>query len=210
MTIATQRKKRRTGRRPGPSATREAIAAAAGRQFGELGYERTTIRGIAKEAKVDPALVLHFFGSKRELFNSATVLSLELEEALPEIVDGPRSMLGKRVADWVVSTLENPDSRQAITGILRASVSDPEAARAAREVVTARVLVPIAEHIDADQPQLRAALVNMEMVGLIVARYIVAVEPLASMGPSDLVDAIGPTLQRYLTKPLGPDKPGSR
>jgi AcrR family transcriptional regulator len=209
VTIATQQKKRRTGRRPGPGVTREAIAAAAGRQFGELGYERTTIRGIAKEAKVDPALVLHFFGSKRELFNSATILSLELDEALPQIIDGPRSMLGRRITRWVVDALEQPESRQAITGILRAAVSDPEAAQAARDVVTARVLAPIAEHIDADRPELRASLVNSQMVGVIMGRYIVPVEPLASMSPSDLVDAIAPTVQRYLTRPLGTGKAGS-
>jgi AcrR family transcriptional regulator len=210
VTIATQKKKRRTGRRPGPSTTREAIAAAAQRQFGELGYERTTIRGVAEEADVDPALVLHFFGSKQELFASVTALPLELDQAMPHIVDGPRSMLGKRLAEWAVGVLEDPESRQAVTGILRAAVSGPEAVQAARELVSARVLVPIAEHIGADQPKLRASLVNSQMVGLIIARYVLALEPLASMSPSALVDAIGPNLQRYLTRPLASGKPGSR
>lgn len=209
MNIATRQTKR-TGRRPGPSGTREAIAAAARRQFGELGYERTTIRGIAEEADVDPALVLHFFGSKRELFDSVTALPFELDEALPQIVNGPRSMLGKRLAEWVVGALEEPESRQAITGILRAAVSGPEAAQTARELVTTRVLGPIAEHIDSDQPELRASLVNSQMVGLIIARYIVAAEPLASMNPRALVDAIAPNFQRYLAGPLGPRKLGSR
>jgi Tetracyclin repressor-like, C-terminal domain len=77
-------------------------------------------------------------------------------------------------------------------------------------LVSARVLVPIAERIGADQPKLRASLVNSQMVGLIIARYVLALEPLASMSPSALVDAIGPNLQRYLTRPLASGKPGSR
>ena len=56
------------GRRPGTSNSREAIAGAARALFGELGYDRTTIRGVAAAASVDPALVMHFFGSKQKLF----------------------------------------------------------------------------------------------------------------------------------------------
>lgn len=196
------KRRRRTGRRPGQSGTREAIVDAARRQFAELGYTRTTIRGIAQEADVDPALVLHFFGSKQKLFASVTALPFELEEAMPQIVDGPRSQLGTRLAAFLLDVLEDPDSRSAITGIVRAAASEPEAARAARELVTARVLVPIAERIEADQPELRASLVNSQMVGLIMARYIVALEPLASLPAERVVQAIAPNLQRYLAAPL--------
>lgn len=191
------------GRRPGQSGTREAIAGAAKRRFSELGYDRTTIRGIAAEADVDPALISHFFGSKESLFAAVTAMPFELTEAMPRIVDGPRSRIGVRLAEFVVGVLEDPESRQAITSIVRAATSAPGAARAARELVTARVLLPIAKAIDADQPELRASLVNSQMVGLVMARYIVALEPLASLPPADLVRAIGPNLQRYLTGSLG-------
>ena len=74
--------KRRPGRPAGGTQTREQIAAAARGQFAGLGYERTTIRGVAKEAGVDPALVHHFFGSKQRLFLSVTELPLQPEEVL--------------------------------------------------------------------------------------------------------------------------------
>jgi AcrR family transcriptional regulator len=180
------------------------------RQFANLGYEGTTIRGIAKEAGVDPALVHHFFGSKKELFASVTTFPFELEEAMPRIIEGPRSELGRRLAEWALGVLEDPESREAINGIVRAGVSDQGAADASRELVTAEVLVPIAKGIDADEPELRASLINAQLVGLIVARYIVAVEPLASLPAERVIDAISPSLQRYLTRPLRPSQSNTR
>ncbi len=196
------RKRQRTGRRPGKSGSREAIAEAARRQFAERGYDRATIRGIAADARVDPALVSHFFGSKQELFAAVTVLPFDLDEAMPQIVAGPRSKLGERLAEWVLGVLDDPDSRRTITGIVRAAVSGPEAAGAARDVVSSHVLIPIAEAIDADQPELRANLINSQMVGLVMARHIVATEPLASLPSEDVIRTIAPNLQRYLTGPL--------
>jgi Tetracyclin repressor-like, C-terminal domain len=122
---------------------------------------------------------------------------------MPQIVAGPRSKLGERLAEWLLRVLDDPDSRRRITGIVRAAASAPEAARAARDVVADRVLVPIAEAIDADQPKLRASLINSQMVGLIMARYIVALEPLSSLPAEKVVQAIAPNLQRYLTGSLG-------
>jgi AcrR family transcriptional regulator len=201
--VASRKKGRRTGRRPGESGSREAIAEAARDRFAERGYDRATIRGIAADAAVDPALISHFFGSKQELFAAVTVLPFDLDEAMPQIVAGPRSKLGERLAEWLLGVLDDPDSRRRITGIVRAAASAPEAARAARDVVADRVLVPIAEAIDADQPKLRASLINSQMVGLIMARYIVALEPLSSLPAEQVVQAIAPNLQRYLTGSLG-------
>ena len=196
------RAKRRPGRRPGESGTREAIAGAARRLFAKRGYDRTTLRAVAEVADVDPALVSHFFGSKAGLFAAVTELPVELAEALPSITDGPRSQVGRRLAEFLVGVLEDPEARRSITGIVRAAASEPEAARAVREIVTARVLTPIAESLAADQPRLRASLINAQMVGLIMARYVVALEPLASAPPETIVAAIAPNLQRYLTGPL--------
>jgi AcrR family transcriptional regulator len=190
---------KKLGRRPGESGTREAIAQAAQRLFSELGYDRTTIRAIAAAADVDPALVNHFFGSKQDLFRAVTTLPVELAEVLPRIAEGPRSQAGLRLADYVMGVLEDPETRRAITGLVRAAASDPEAARVVREIVTARVLTPIAEHLAADRPTLRASLINSQMVGLIMARYVLALEPLASLPRDEVVQAIAPNLQRYLT-----------
>jgi AcrR family transcriptional regulator len=197
------RARKRLGRRPGESGTREAIAAAARRLFSERGYDRTTIRGIAEAADVDPALINHFFGSKQELFAAVTTFPVELADAMPRIAEGPRSRVGLRLAEFVLGALEDPETRRAITSLVRAATSEPEAARSVREIVTARVLTPIAETLAADQPKLRASLINSQMVGLVMARYILELEPLASLPREEVVEAIAPNLQRYLTGPLG-------
>src|SRR5262245_34120829 len=143
-------KAKRLGRRPGQSGTREAIADAARELFSERGYDRTTIRGIASAAAVDPALVNHFFGSKQELFAAVTTFPIELEQAIPQIAEGPRSKVGLRLAGFLLDALEDAETRRRIISIVRAATSEPEAARAAREIVTARVLIPIAEGLAAD------------------------------------------------------------
>jgi AcrR family transcriptional regulator len=202
MSSVSAVKRSRAGRRPGTSGTRAAIAAAARRRFAELGYDRTTIRGIADEAGVDAALVVHFFGSKQRLFLSVMALPFEPERVLPEILAGPRSQAGLRLARFAVSILENPESRNVLTGVLRAAASEPEAARVARELVAERVVAAFSEGLAVDQPELRANLVSSQIVGLIMARYVLAVEPLASLDADDLAKAIAPNLQRYLTRPL--------
>jgi AcrR family transcriptional regulator len=196
--------RRRPGRPPGDSRTREQIAAAARRQFAELGYERTTIRSIAKEAGVDPALVHHFFGSKQRLFLSVTELPLQPEEVLPGVLAGRRSEAGMRLARFSVELWENPEARERLAGILRAAVSEPEAAQMARELATERFVGAISESLGVDDAPLRASLISSQGIGIAMARYILRVEPLASMDPDALVEAIAPTFQNYLTGPVGP------
>jgi AcrR family transcriptional regulator len=196
--------RRQPGRPPGESRTREAIAAAARRQFAELGYGRTTIRGVAAEAGVDPALVHHFFGSKQRLFLSVTELPLQPEEVLPGILAGRRSEAGMRLARFSVELWENPEARERLAGILRAAVSEPEAAQMARELATERFVGAISESLGVDDAPLRASLISSHGIGIAMARYILRVEPLASMAPDALIEAIAPTFQNYLTRPLAP------
>jgi AcrR family transcriptional regulator len=194
---------RRTGRRPGQSGTRAAIAESARRRFADLGYERTTIRAVARDAGVDPALVLRFFGSKQKLFVSVMGLPFEPEEAFPEVLAGRRSEAGVRFARFAVGLLEDPHGRSVITGLLRAAASEPEAARLVRDLVAGRVVAAISETLAVDDARLRANLVASLIVGLAMSRYIIRAEPLASLDPDAVVEAIAPNLQRYLTQPLG-------
>jgi AcrR family transcriptional regulator len=193
---------RRAGRRPGTSGTREAIENAARRNFGELGYERTTIRAIAEEAGVDPALVVHFFGSKQQLFLAVIDLPFAPEEVLPTILAGDRDGVGKRFARFIVGVLEDASARSVVTGMVRAAASEPEAARMLRELISRRVFAAITASLGAENAELRATLVGSQVVGLVVARYIVAVEPLASLDPDPLVEALAPNFQRYLVGSL--------
>jgi AcrR family transcriptional regulator len=193
---------RRRGRRPGTSEAREEIARAARGQFAALGYDRTTIRSVAAEARVDPALVIHYFGSKQRLFLAAVELPFEVSELVERLQHGPRTKVGERVAQFVLEVLEDPEARARWTGIIRAAASDPDAAGILREVLKQRIFEPLAQALHSDDAALRANLVGSQVVGLLMARHIVGVEPIASTGTEILVTAIAPTFQRYLTGPL--------
>jgi AcrR family transcriptional regulator len=194
--------RKRAGRRPGTSGTREAILAAARSQFAAVGYDRTTLRSVAAEAGVDPALVVHFFGSKQRLFLAGVDLPFDPAGLIDQLAAGPRHAIGERVAAFAVGALENPDARDRWIGMIRAATSEPEATRVFREVLETRVFTPLAERLGVEDAALRAALMGTQLVGVAMARHIVGVEPIASAAPETLAAAIAPTLQRYLVEPL--------
>src|SRR5688500_4619766 len=97
---------KRSGRRPGPTTTRDAVAEAARRQFAELRYDRTTMRGIAGEAGVDAALVVRFHGSKEALFREVMALPAAVAEGMAGLAEGPKATVGRRLAQVIVGMLE--------------------------------------------------------------------------------------------------------
>ena len=198
------RQTRRSGRRPGASGTREAILAAAGRQFAEHGYDRASLRAIAAEAGVDQKLIAYFFGSKQQLFVAAVGLPLNPAEELPAILAGDPEKLGDRVAALLTRVLEQPELHQRLTGVIRAAASEPAVARMLREFLTRELFTRVAKMLGGDDAAFRLNLVGSQIVGLMMARYVVAVEPLASLPPEQVANAIAATLERYLVGPLEP------
>lgn len=196
-----------SGRRPGDSGTREAIVAAARRQFAEVGYDRTSMRQVAIEAGVDPALVSHFHGSKKQLFLAVVELPFQPADVLPVLLGGNREEIGARLARFALSVLESEVGKGRVIGLIRAATSEPAAAEVIRELITRELLIPLAEGMGSDDAAFRASLVASQVVGLVMARYIVAVEPLASREAASVANAIAPTLQRYLTGDLSAEHP---
>jgi AcrR family transcriptional regulator len=192
---------KRTGRRPGATGTREQITVAARSLFADLGYERATFRAIAGAAGVDPALVVHFYGTKDELFRQVMALPPPIADGLERLAEGPRETVGRRLAELIVGALENPASRTVVLGRIRCASSHPDAAALVRETVT-RDLLRLATALSDDEPETRAVLVGAQVVGLALARHIVRVEPLASMSSSDVIEIYAPTFQHYLVEPL--------
>jgi AcrR family transcriptional regulator len=190
------------GRRPGPTETPEAIRAAATRQFSELGFDRATIRSIASEAGVDPALVIHHFGSKQRLFVEAVQLPFPPEELIAQLAGGRRSQVGERAVRFILSVLANDDARARWLGLIRSAVTEPEATRVFREILTTRIFRPLAEQLGMDEAPLRASLAGSQVIGLVMARHIVLVEPIASLDEERLVEVLAPTIQRYLVGAL--------
>jgi AcrR family transcriptional regulator len=198
----SDRDRARSGRRPGDSGTRDAIRAAAREQFAQQGYDRTSMRSVALQAGVDPTLVSHFFGSKQRLFAEVMQLPFDPAAVLPHILAGDRSGIGARLAGFILTMLSHPEGAERMTGLVRAAASEDAAAAAVRERVSRDILAPLAAGLGSDRPELRGSLAASQMVGLVMARHVVRIEPLASLPSEQVVALIAPTLQRYLVEPL--------
>ncbi|SED12509.1 MULTISPECIES: TetR family transcriptional regulator [Streptomyces] len=189
----------RTEEESGPGA-RERILEAARAQFAERGYDKASVRGIAKAAGVDPALVHHYFGTKDEVFAAAIEVSFEPTAVVPAILGGPREAIGERLARFFIGVWENPASRAPLLAIVRSALTHEAAAKVLRTFVLRRLLERIAAELDVPDPGFRAELAASHMIGIVIMRYVIQVEPLASADPERIVEQVAPTLQRYLTE----------
>ena len=197
----------RTGRRPGEPATRERIVEAARHLFAERGFDRTSVRAVAAEAGVDPALVHHYFGTKQRLFIEAVDFPIDAAAAIGTLSAGDVDDAGERLVRFALRLWDDPVVLPRLLGVLRSAVTDPEAARMLGTLFTRQGPVQLVRALGADQPDLRAELVGTQLVGLAVARHVLRVEPLASADHETIVAAIGPTMQRYLVGDLGTGGP---
>ncbi|MEV8590386.1 TetR family transcriptional regulator [Streptomyces sp. NPDC051180] len=189
----------RTEEESGPGA-RERILEAARAEFAERGYDKASVRGIARAAGVDPALVHHYFGTKDDVFAAAIEVSFEPAAVVPAIVAGPRDALGERLARFFIGVWENPVSRAPLLATVRSALTHEAAAKVLRTFVLRRLLERIAAELDVPDPALRAELAASQMIGVVIMRYVIQVEPLASADPEEIVAQVAPTLQRYLTE----------
>ena len=189
----------RSGRRPGVSGTREAILDAARRAFAEQGYQRATIRGVAELAGVDAALVHHYFGTKQGLFAAAMQFPVNPLERLSAVLANDPELVGQRLVETFLSIWDHAADQSPLLALVRSAVGDERAAAMLREFITEEVLGQIARRLGSPDARLRATLVGSQVVGLLMLRYIIRVEPLASAPAGQVAAAVGPTLQRYLT-----------
>jgi AcrR family transcriptional regulator len=192
---------RRTGRRPGPNRTRDEILQAARAAFAARGYDAVSVRAIARNANVDPALVHRFFGSKEGVFVAAMQLPVTPSRLVPAILAQGPDGLGERVVETLLALYDKTGARTPFQAFLRAAVTNEQAATMLREFLTTEILGRVAAAAP-DQPELRAALVASQILGLVMARYIVRVPQIAEAKRSHLAACIGPTIQRYLTATL--------
>ncbi|OJF13286.1 TetR/AcrR family transcriptional regulator [Couchioplanes caeruleus] len=194
---------RRSGRRPGNQDTKQSILEAARTIFAERGFDKASIRAIAGEAGVDPALVHHYFGTKEKLFLASVNAPVNPAELIPKALAGPREEAGARLVALVLSVWDSPAGGAAVA-LMRSALSNEWTARLMREFVLTQVLRrAVAElGIDAEEAPVRAALVATQIAGLAVVRYVLKAEPVASADPQRLVAAVGPSVQRYLTEDL--------
>lgn len=192
---------RRTGRRPGPNRTREEILHAARAAFAARGYDAVSVRAIARDANVDPALIHRFFGSKESVFVAAMQLPVRPSRLVPAILAQGPDGLGERVVETLLTLYDKTGVGAPFQAFLRAAVTNEQAATMLREFLTTEILGRVAAAAP-DQPELRAALAASQILGLVMARYIVRVPQIAEAERSHLAACIGPTIQCYLTETL--------
>jgi AcrR family transcriptional regulator len=189
-----------TGKARRSDATKDAILAAARERFAADGYERATIRAIAADAGIDPAMVMRYFGNKEKLFATAA----EFDLRLPDLTDVPREQLGRRVAGHMFDRWNGDETLMAL---LRAAVTHPAAADRMREIFAAQ-LGPAIHRIAPDDVPTRAGLLATQVLGLALTRYVLRLPPVVAMDRDMIVAWLGPTLQQYLTG--SPEQPADR
>ncbi|KAB2372539.1 TetR/AcrR family transcriptional regulator [Actinomadura montaniterrae] len=184
------------GRRPGPTETREAILAEAREMFADKGYDGTSLRAIARAAGVDPALVHHFFGTKEGVFVEAMRFPVDPAVVLPHLLSQPHERLGESIVRTFLQVWDDPDRRAPILAMLRSAMTNERAAAMMREFVTSALLVRAEAAGAVSRLSIQAAV--GQMIGVMILRYVLLVEPMASASEDELVALVAPTLQRYL------------
>jgi AcrR family transcriptional regulator len=189
---------RRTGRRPGDSGAREAILREARQSFGSAGFSGTTIRGVARAAGVDPALVHHYFGSKGELFAASLELPFDPTVVVPALLAQGMDGLGERLVRTFLGIWDATPGQGPLLALIRSAASDERAAGSLRDFLTGVVIGPLARAAGVEGAELRASMAASQVVGLAMARYVIRLEPLASASVDELAPLVGATLDRYL------------
>jgi AcrR family transcriptional regulator len=174
-------------------ATRAAILDAARERFAADGYERATIRAIAADARIDPAMVMRYYGSKEKLFAAAAEFNLRL----PDLTAIPRTRLGRTVVGIFLDRWEEDET---LTALLRAAITNPAAAERMRGIFATQVGPAIARlGMPPAEARHRAGLVATQLLGLGLSRYVLRLPPVVAMSRAEVVAWLGPTVQRYLT-----------
>ncbi|GEJ99136.1 TetR/AcrR family transcriptional regulator [Streptomyces sp. NPDC003388] len=201
MTGATSRRRGRPPRTES-AGTRDRILAAAREEFSERGYEKTSVRGIAKAAGVDSALVHHYFGTKEQIFEASVAVAFAPALEVPDaIADVPPAEVGERLTRFLLGVWENPTTRTPLLAILRSAVNNETAAAVFRRLVASQLLRRVAAQVDLPDAELRAELAAAQLVGAAMMRYVIKLEPLASADLEQIVARVAPVVQRHLTEP---------
>jgi AcrR family transcriptional regulator len=189
---------------PRSEGTRRAILHAARTLFAARGYEQTTIRAVAAQADVDASMVMRYFQSKAGLFTAAVTTDLQV----PDLCSVPASRRGELLVRYFVGRWEGPDADDKLIALLRTAVTSEAIAGQVQAILGHRLAERIAALGEEHAPG-RAAFIAAQLLGLALCRYILRFEPLASLPADEVVAAVAPSVDRYLTwRASGPGTPG--
>ncbi|WP_413455403.1 TetR family transcriptional regulator [Glutamicibacter sp. FR1] len=192
---------RKRGRPKGSTTgtTKAAILRAASKEFSHAGYEAASLRSVARRAGVDPALVHHYFKDKDDLFVQTMHIRVNPGEI---IAQGPAGADGRGAGSRLLTTWRKPAFRTAATAIIRGLISSSSATKILRPFLQKEIFSRLGSRLPEESAEPRVALVASQIIGLIVARYIIDLEPLASMDDEQVIELVAPAIQRYLTGEL--------
>ena len=189
---------RTPGRRPGSQDTRGQILTVARAHFSARGYDATSIRAIAVDAGVDPALVHHYFGAKEQLFAACMDMALDPGAALSAAFDGDLDTIGERLVQLQLRLWGEPAGRDSMLALVRSATSNEQAASMLREFVSSVLLERLRPLIgDDEEAALRAAAAASQLIGMAFARYVVQLPALVAASDEDIVRTVGPAVQSY-------------
>ena len=190
---------KRSGRRPGSPDTREEILDAARDAFAADGFERSSIRRIAADAGVDPALVHHYFGTKDKLFLAAVEAPFNPGEMIPQVFSHGRDNIGEHLVRTFIGIWDSPVGNRA-AAFLRSAITHPQMSKLVEQFLTTQVIRKGLSELDdqIDYVDLRGGLVASQLLGLALTRYILKVDALVSLSVDELVDLYAPTFDRYI------------
>lgn len=189
------------GRRAGGADTRGEILEAARSSFAEAGFAGTSIRKVAASAGVDPALVHHYFGTKDDLFVAALQFPVDPRAVMAGVAAGDPDTLGSRLLERFLGVWESPQARLPLLALVRAGVAGEPGRSLVESALSRLVFGALGEALELDDSDRRLSLVASQMIGLVVTRYVLELEPLASMPAEEVAAWLGPTVQRYLVDP---------
>lgn len=189
----------RSGRRPGGVDTKGTILAAARSEFGAKGYHMATIRSIAAEAGVDPALVHHYFGTKEDLFAVSINLPLRPAEIAGTVLAEGLDSAGRNITNLFFMVWENPETRDPLLAMLRGAFSTEQGAAVLRDFFGTAMLGRVAPQLNGPDAELRVSLAVSHLIGVAVLRYVVGFPSLDKVPVEDLIDMLAPHIQTYFT-----------
>jgi AcrR family transcriptional regulator len=194
--------RRRPGRPAGNSDTRDRILTSARELFARNGIGNTSIRAVAAAAGVDSALVHHYFGTKEKLFGAAVRIPIDPMEVIGPLREVPVEELGYQIPSKLLP-LWDSELGAGLMATLRSILAGAEV-NLFRSFIQDVIAVEVGARVD-DPPgsgAIRIQFVASQLVGVVMARYILELEPFASLSPEQIARTIAPNLQRYLTGDL--------
>lgn len=186
------------GRRPAGEDARAQIVEAARAELAAKGYDGTSLRGVARAAGVDPALVHHYFDGKTAVFAAAMEVPFDPRVVVDRILDVPDDRLGEALVRGFLHVWDNPEGRERIAALLRSAATHDDPMTLLRQFLLHEVFGRVAARVGPQDLERRAALVATQMIGLAFARYVAGLPGVADAEPDELVAAVGPVIQRYL------------